>query len=130
MMPFSALASIQKSHVCLREPRSYCVDTQRSPIDLRNCGSERFCQSLGLGSDGAVREKYCAAKSRSHPATFALASKGRQVNRDRPFFFSKRQACSWETPPRNESATVSSVSRSSFLFFWRAGCRRSWHQAA
>src|SRR5438105_349771 len=39
-------------------------------------------------------------------------------------FFRKRQACSWETQQRNEGATVSIVSRSSFLFFWRDGSPR------
>src|SRR5437899_2173326 len=40
-------------------------------------------------------------------------------------FFAKGQACSWEIQERNKDATVSIVSRSSFLFFWRGGSRQS-----
>src|SRR6266516_4470672 len=39
-------------------------------------------------------------------------------------FFRKRQTCSWEIQQRNEGATVSIGSRSSFLFFWRDGSHR------
>src|SRR5947207_14856980 len=40
-------------------------------------------------------------------------------------FFRKREGCSWEIQQRNEGATVSIVSRSSFLFYWRDGSRPS-----
>jgi hypothetical protein len=41
MMPFPNVASIQKSHVRLCQPRWHCVHTERS-LSIRNCGSEQL----------------------------------------------------------------------------------------
>src|SRR5437773_12445699 len=124
MMPLPADASIQKSYVCLCKPSPHCVDTQQSPIDFRNCGRKRFGNLLiaqkKLSTNKGARGRPAFVLRRHSPLPEA-------ANRLTVIFqfFRKRQACSWETQQRNEGATVSIVSRLSFLSFWRDGSRRS-----